>query len=42
MARDVVERTLDAVALPDVPRGRGRTLDPQAYAQFVAAMKSFR
>lgn len=42
MARDEVERTLDAFALPDVPSGRGRTLDPQAYAQFVEAMKSFR
>lgn len=42
MARAEVERTLDALALPDVPGGRGRALDPQAYAQFVAAMKSFR
>ena len=42
MAREEIERTLDALALPDVPSGRGRTLDPQAYAQFVEAMKSFR
>ncbi len=42
MAREEVERTLDAFALPDVPSGRGHTLDPQAYAQFVEAMKSFR
>jgi len=42
MAREDLERTLDAFTLPDVPSGRGRTLDPRAYAQFVEAMKSFR
>ncbi len=42
MARAEVERTLGALALPDVPHGPGRTIDPRAYAQFVEAMKSFR
>jgi len=42
MARAEVERTLGALALPDVPPGPGRTIDPRAYAQFVEAMKSFR
>jgi G3E family GTPase len=42
MSRAEVERTLGALALPDVPEGRGLTLDPQVYAQFVEAMKSFR
>ncbi|MBI4194558.1 MAG: GTP-binding protein [Betaproteobacteria bacterium] len=42
MARAEVERTLGALALPDAPRGRGCTIDPNAYAQFVEAMKTFR
>jgi hypothetical protein len=39
MAREDLERTLDAFTLPDVPSGRGPTLDPRAYAQFVETMK---
>ena len=42
ISRAEVERTLGALALPDVPEGRGLTLDPRVYAQFVEAMKSFR
>lgn len=42
MARAEIERTLGALALPDVPRGAGRAIDPRAYAQFVEAMTSFR
>jgi G3E family GTPase len=42
MGRAEVERTLEALALPDAPREPGRTLDPQAYARFLQAMKAFR
>lgn len=42
MERQEVERTLAALSLPEAPRGRGRTLDPQAYARFLEAMKAFR
>jgi G3E family GTPase len=42
LERPDVERTLEALSLPEAPRGQGRTLDPQAYARFLEALKAFR
>jgi G3E family GTPase len=41
LARDAVERTLDALGFT-LGDARGRLLDPDAYARFVAASARFR
>ncbi len=41
MAREDIEATLDVLRWQDTPRQPRQTLDPQAYAKFLAAMEKF-
>ena len=42
IAREQIERTLDALSLDIAPRAKGSTIDPDAFRQFVAAASRFR